>query len=135
MRSLVLALVVAAGVWLALVVALLLAGKRTAAREVATLLPNLIRLFRGLLSDPRVPRSSKVLLLLAVAWFASPIDLVPEFIPVAGPLDDAVVAVLVLRWVLRTAGREALAEHWHGSPETLERLIRLAGAPRARPGP
>ncbi|HXF57362.1 MAG TPA: DUF1232 domain-containing protein [Actinomycetota bacterium] len=134
MKSLVLALVVAGGAWLALVAALFLAGKRTAAREVATLLPNLIRLFRGLLTDPRVPWSSKVLLVLAVAWFASPIDLVPEFIPVAGPLDDALVAVLVLRRVLRTAGREALAEHWRGSPETLDRLIRLAGVSRARPG-
>lgn len=135
MRSLVLALVVAAGAWLALVVALLVTGKRTAAREVATLLPNLIRLFRGLLSDPRVPGSSKVLLLLAVAWFASPIDLVPEFIPVAGPLDDAVVAILVLRRVLRTSGPKVLAEHWHGSPETLDRLIRLAGVPPTRPRP
>src|SRR5207253_1910582 len=69
-------------------------GRRTAAREVAALLPNLFGLFKGLVRDPRVPRGSKALLLFGAAWVASPIDLIPEFIPVLGPLDDAVVAAL-----------------------------------------
>jgi uncharacterized membrane protein YkvA (DUF1232 family) len=127
MKTLVLALVIAVAVWLALVGGLLVAGARSAAREVAEFLPNLIRLFRGLLRDPRVPRGSKLLLLIGVAWVASPIDLIPEFIPIAGPLDDAIVAALILRRVLRSAGREVLAEHWGGSPKTLERLLRVVG--------
>jgi uncharacterized membrane protein YkvA (DUF1232 family) len=127
MRTLVLALGIAVAVWLALVAGLLVAGARGAAREVAEFLPNLIRLFRGLLRDPRVPRGSKLLLLIGVAWVASPIDLIPEFIPIAGPLDDAIIAALILRRVVRSAGREVLAEHWGGSPKTLERLLRVAG--------
>jgi uncharacterized membrane protein YkvA (DUF1232 family) len=90
-------------------------------------LPNLIRLFRGLIRDPRVPRRSKAILVFGAAWVASPIDLIPEFIPLLGPLDDAVVAALVLRHLLRTAGRDVITEHWQGDPATLDRLVRLAG--------
>ncbi len=93
-RTLLIALAIAAGVYLVAIGALVVAGRRTAAREVATLLPNLARLFKGLIGDPRVPRSSKALLLFGAAWIASPIDLIPEFIPFLGPLDDAVVAAL-----------------------------------------
>jgi uncharacterized membrane protein YkvA (DUF1232 family) len=119
---------VVAVVYAAAIGALYLLGKRTAAREVAALLPNLLMLFKGLVKDPRVPRSSKVLLVLGGLWVASPIDLIPEFIPVLGPLDDAVVAALILRHVLRTAGREVVAEHWRGDPATLDRLLRLFGS-------
>ncbi|MDP9300706.1 MAG: DUF1232 domain-containing protein [Actinomycetota bacterium] len=119
------ALAVVAVVYVVTVGALLLMGRRTAAREVATLLPNLLRPFKGLVRDPRVPRGSKALLLLGAAWVASPIDLIPEFIPVLGPIDDAVVAALILRHLLRTAGRDVVAEHWQGDPATLERLLRL----------
>jgi uncharacterized membrane protein YkvA (DUF1232 family) len=78
-------------------------------------------LFRGLLRDPRVPRSAKLWLGFAVVWIASPIDLVPKFIPIAGPLDDAIVAALVLRHLLRRTDRSVLFEHWRGDPATLER--------------
>ena len=127
MRTLLIALAITAGVWVVLILALLIAGRKTAARELATLLPNLIALFRGLIRDPRVPRRSKLLLGLAIAWFVSPIDLIPEFVPVIGPLDDAVVAALVLRAVLRRTGREIATEHWRGDPDTLQRLLRIAG--------
>jgi uncharacterized membrane protein YkvA (DUF1232 family) len=73
-----------------------------------------------------VPRGSKVLVGFAVLWFISPIDLVPEFIPVLGPLDDAVLAALVLRHLVKRAGREVVAEAWPGDPATLERMLRLA---------
>ena len=135
MRTLVIALVAAAVVYLVAVAALLLAGRRTAARELATLLPNLVKLFKGLVRDPRVPRRSKILLIFGAAWVISPIDLIPEFIPVLGPLDDAVVAALILRHVLRTAGREVVAEHWGGAPATLERILRLFETRGRRPGP
>jgi uncharacterized membrane protein YkvA (DUF1232 family) len=128
LRSLVIAAVVVAGVWIVAIAALAVAGRRTAARELATLVPNLVRLFRGLLKDPRVPRGSKVLLVVGALWLASPIDLIPEFIPVLGPLDDAVVAALILRHLLRSAGPEVIAEHWPGDPATLERIVRLSGA-------
>jgi uncharacterized membrane protein YkvA (DUF1232 family) len=85
-------------------------------------LPNLVVLFRGLLADPRVPRSSKRWLWFAMAWCISPIDLIPEFIPVVGPLDDAIVAALVLRHVLRRTDRAVLADHWHGDPAMLDAI-------------
>lgn len=123
------ALGIAAGVWAVGIVGLVVIGRRTAARQLVTLLPNLVRLFRGLLRDPRVPRGSKVLLGFAIGWFVSPIDLVPEFIPVFGPLDDAVVAALVLRHVLRKAGPDVIVDHWSGDEATLGVLLRVAGMP------
>lgn len=130
MRGLLIALGIAVAVWVVAIVALLLAGRRTAAKELATLLPNLILLFRGLIRDPRVPRGSKIWLGIAIAWFVSPIDLIPEFIPVLGPLDDAVVAALVLRHLIRRCGQELVAEHWRGEPATLATILRVAGPSR-----
>ena len=129
-RALLISIAVVAAVYVVFVGALFLMGRRTAARELVTLLPNLLRLFRGLIKDPRVPRRSKALLVVGAAWVASPIDLIPEFIPVLGPLDDAVVAALILRHLLRTAGREVISEHWQGDPGTLDRLVRLSGIGR-----
>jgi len=128
MRGFLIGLAVLVGVWLVVVVGLILAGRRTTAREIATLVPNLIRLFRGLIRDPRVPRRSKALLGFGLVWLASPIDLIPEFLPIVGPLDDAIVAALLLRHLVRRAGRSIVAEHWHGDPATLDRILRLARA-------
>jgi uncharacterized membrane protein YkvA (DUF1232 family) len=125
MRGLLIALVVALGIWAAVVIVLLVSGRRLAAREFATFLPNLGSLFYGLIRDPRVPRSSKLFLGFGIAWFASPIDLIPEFLPVVGPLDDAVVAVLILRDVLGSVRGEVLAEHWSGDPAVLDRMVRM----------
>ena len=138
-RGLAIGLVVVAGIWLVAIAALVVLGKRTAARELALLLPNLLWLFRGIARDPRCPRRSKTLLLFAVAWIASPIDLIPEFIPFLGPLDDAVVAALVLRSVVKRAGPDVVRDHWRGDLATLERLLRVSGlrqplGPPAEPG-
>ncbi len=100
-------------------------GRKTAARELATLLPNTVGLFRGLARDPRVPRREKILLVVAALWVASPIDLIPEFIPVLGPLDDALVIAFVLRRIVRVSGREVVVEHWRGDAGTLERAFRV----------
>ena len=127
MRTLLLALGIVAAAWLATVLLLFLAGKRSAARELAGLLPNLVALFRGLLRDPRVPRGTKLWIGFAVAWLISPIDLIPEFVPIAGPLDDAIVAALVLRHVLKRAGREVVEGHWRGDPATLRLILRVGG--------
>ena len=115
------------GVWTIAILALVVAGRRSAARELATLIPHLVLLFRGLAGDPRVSRGSKILLGVAVAWLVSPIDLVPEFLPVVGPLDDAIVAALVLRHIAKHAGPDVIAEHWRGEPSTLALILRLAG--------
>lgn len=114
----------------ALVAGLMLAGKRVAAKEIATLVPNLVLLFRDLLRDRRVPRGAKIWLALGVLWIASPVDLLPEFLPVVGPLDDAVVAALVLRHLARRAGAEVVTEHWGGDPRTLERILSVAALAR-----
>jgi uncharacterized membrane protein YkvA (DUF1232 family) len=83
-------------------------------------------LVQRLLRDPRVPRRRKLLLGALVAYLALPFDLVPDFIPVAGQLDDAIVLALVLRLVLRGGGEPLLAEHWPGPPESLRVIRRLA---------
>jgi uncharacterized membrane protein YkvA (DUF1232 family) len=125
LHALLVGLAVAVGVWLLAIVALYAFGRPRAARELVTLIPNLLRLFRGLIKDPRVPRRAKILLAIGAVWLASPIDLLPEFLPVVGPLDDAIMAALVLRYLVKHTGREVLAEHWNGAPETLDRMLRL----------
>jgi len=131
-------LIVLIAIWTIVVIVLVVAGRVLLARELALLLPNLIRLFTGLLRDGRVPLRAKIVLAVASVWLASPIDLIPEFIPIAGSVDDAIVAALALRFVLRTTDGAVVREHWHGDPATLERLLRLVswgghGAPRALP--
>jgi uncharacterized membrane protein YkvA (DUF1232 family) len=122
-RALLLGVGIAFLVWAAVVVVLVLTGRRARARELAALVPNLLLLFRGLLRDPRVPRGAKLWVAFGMLWIASPIDLVPEFVPLAGPLDDAIVAALVLRHLLRSTPRDVLLEHWRGDPATLERVL------------
>jgi uncharacterized membrane protein YkvA (DUF1232 family) len=135
LRTLVVAAALVGAVWVVAVLVLVVIGRRTAARELALLLPNLFALFRGLARDPRVPRRTRFLLVFAAAWIASPIDLIPEFIPVLGPLDDAVVAVLVLRRLLRVAGPEVVRDHWRGDASSLDRILRIAGSgTRRAPG-
>jgi uncharacterized membrane protein YkvA (DUF1232 family) len=127
-RGLLLALALGLSVWLLAILALVALGRRSTARELAALIPNLLLMFRGLLRDPRVPRRSKFWLWFAIVWLVSPIDLIPEFIPVAGPLDDAIVAALVLRHLLRRTDRNVLSAHWRGDAATLDAIIR----PRSR---
>jgi uncharacterized membrane protein YkvA (DUF1232 family) len=129
-HALLIGLAITAVVYALFVCTLVLVGRRTAAKELALLLPNLILLFKDLARDPRVPRGSKALLIFGALWFASPVDLIPEFIPVLGPLDDAVVAALILRHLLRSSGPGVVSEHWRGEPGTLDRLLRFS---RQRP--
>ncbi len=120
----------AAGVTLAIyaafVAALIIAGRRQDARALAGFIPDCIVLFRRLLTDDGVPRRSKLLLAALIGYLAMPIDLIPDFIPVAGQLDDAIIVVLVLRSVLRAGGPGLLREHWPGPPSSLNALTRLA---------
>jgi uncharacterized membrane protein YkvA (DUF1232 family) len=121
-------LLVVAAIYVVAVIALILAGRTVAAKELALLVPNLVLLFKDLLRDPTVPRGPKVALAIAAVWLASPIDLLPEFLPVLGPLDDAVVAALVLRYLVRRAGPAVVRRHWRGDPRTLEVILRTARA-------
>ena len=129
-RGLLIAAICAVALWLLAVLALVALGRRSQARELATLIPNLVVLFRGLLGDPRVSRSSKRWLWFAIVWLISPVDLIPEFVPVAGPLDDAIVAALVLRHVLRRTDRAVLVDHWRGDPSTLDAIVHLGRGSR-----
>jgi uncharacterized membrane protein YkvA (DUF1232 family) len=117
----------------AFVAYLFAAGRGETARALARLVPDCVVLFRRLLGDPRVPRRRKAILLLLVAYLLMPIDLVPDFIPVAGYLDDAVIVAFALRHILKGANATIVAEHWPGPPASLDMILRLAGvSTRAR---
>jgi uncharacterized membrane protein YkvA (DUF1232 family) len=100
-------------------------------RDVAVFLPACVTAARRLRSRPEVPRRAKLALLVAVVWVLSPIDLLPEFLPVIGPLDDVVAVVLLLRYAARSIPRSVLLEAW---PEDPRLLIRLLDGRRAAPG-
>lgn len=102
-------------------------------RELAGFLPACVTTIRRLRKDPRVPRRAKVAILVAGLWVLSPIDLIPEFVPVVGPLDDVVVVALAFRYAARQIPRGVLLDAWPGNPELLERLLGPAREPRARP--
>ena len=108
---------------------LLLLGRRSDARALAGFVPDCVRLVRGLLGDPAVPRRSKLALAALVVYLASPVDLVPDFIPVAGQLDDAILLALVLRGVLRRAGEPVVRAHWPGPERSLALVLRLSRRP------
>jgi uncharacterized membrane protein YkvA (DUF1232 family) len=126
MSWLVLSVLVVLAVYLAAVLALVLLGRREDARALARFIPDCVVLVKRLLGDDRVPRRSKLLLAALGAYLALPFDLVPDFIPVAGQLDDAIVAAWVLRRVLRSGDRELLAEHWPGPERSLAVIRRIA---------
>jgi uncharacterized membrane protein YkvA (DUF1232 family) len=117
---------ISAAIYLALIVWLLLAGRRSDARALAGFVPDCVVLFGRLLGDDRVPRRRKLLLAALIGYLAMPFDLVPDFIPVAGQLDDAIIVALVLRYVLRASGPDLLRENWPGAPTALNALTRLA---------
>jgi uncharacterized membrane protein YkvA (DUF1232 family) len=93
--------------------------------EAIRLLPDLLRLLKRLVADPTVPRGVKIRVALLFAYLALPFDLVPDFIPVVGYADDAIVVALVLRSVSRRAGPDVLAKHWPGTPDGLAALRRI----------
>jgi uncharacterized membrane protein YkvA (DUF1232 family) len=98
-------------------------------RELARFVPDCVTAIRRLRGDPRVPRRAKVAVVAAGLWVASPIDLLPEFLPVIGPLDDVVVVALALRYAARQVPRQVLLDAWPGDPRLLERLLGRARQP------
>ena len=99
------------------------------ARELASLLPSCVTLVRRLRRDPRVPTSAKLAVAFAALWVLSPIDLIPEFLPIIGPIDDIVVVALALRYAARRVPRAVIVDAWPGDPRWIERL--LGSAPEA----
>ncbi len=114
-------------VYAVLVLVLVLAGRRESARALAGFIPDCVVLCSRLLRDPRVPRRKKLLLVALAGYLALPFDLVPDFIPVAGHLDDVIITALVLRSLLRGGGEPLVRAHWPGPESTLALVLRLAG--------
>lgn len=117
-------------VW-ALLIALLwfLRPRDVALGELVRVVPDVLRLVRRLIGDRLVPLGARAALVGLLVWLVNPIDLIPEFIPVLGPLDDVVVAVLVLRYVRRRIGDDELRARWPGTPAGFELLSGVLGRP------
>lgn len=116
--------------WVVLLVVLWrTAPGKTGLRDALRLLPDLIGLLRRLAADPMLPRGVRIRLWLLLGYLLMPIDLVPDFIPVVGYADDAIVVALALRSVASAAGPDALERHWSGTPAGLRTVRRLAGLP------
>jgi uncharacterized membrane protein YkvA (DUF1232 family) len=92
-------------------------------KELAGFLPNCVTMIRRLRTHPSVPRSARVAIAFAALWVISPIDLIPEFLPVIGPLDDAVVVALALRYAARRVPRDVILDAWPGDPAVITRLL------------
>jgi uncharacterized membrane protein YkvA (DUF1232 family) len=114
--------------WVALLVLFfVLRPKDVPLRELLAVVPDVLRLLRSLVRDASVPLDVRVVVIGLIAWIVSPIDLIPEFIPVLGPLDDVVVAVVAMRYVRRRLGVAHLAARWTGSTDGFVLLTRVIG--------
>jgi uncharacterized membrane protein YkvA (DUF1232 family) len=115
-------------VWaLLLVVFWLLRPKDVSVRELLGVIPDVLRLLRSLIGDGSVPADVRIVLIGLIAWIVSPIDLIPEFIPGLGPLDDVIVAIVAMRYVRRRVGLEALQTRWVGTDDGFALLARVIG--------
>ncbi|WP_226370304.1 YkvA family protein [Pseudonocardia oceani] len=128
----------AAAVWGLLCVVMVLLASRLPPgllRDIAEFLPACVTTARRLRNSPAVPRRAKVALLVAIVWVVSPIDLLPEFLPVIGPLDDVVAVVLLLRYAARSIPRDQLVAAWPAELRLLERLLDGRRRPDRDPEP
>jgi uncharacterized membrane protein YkvA (DUF1232 family) len=122
--------------WLALIVTLAIVRPRGGRlHQALRLLPDVLRLVRRLAADPDLPRGVRVRLALLLAYLAFPLDLVPDFIPVLGYADDAIIVTAVLRSVVRRAGLPAVRRHWPGTPDGFTVLCRLTGLSKSNSTP
>ena len=126
--TILLALVVLWGV--TLVVFWLLRPKGVTIRDLVGLIPDILRLLRSLIGDRTAPLDVRLVMVGLVAWILSPIDLIPEFIPVLGPMDDVVVAIVALRYVRRRVGTADLRRRWTGSDAGFAMLLTVIGSDR-----
>jgi uncharacterized membrane protein YkvA (DUF1232 family) len=91
------------------------------------MLPDLLRLVKRLATDPSLPRGVRIRLWLLLAYLITPVDLVPDFIPIIGYADDAIIVAIALRSVIRHSGPEAIGRHWPGTADGLTAVLRLSG--------
>lgn len=119
-------------VWLVLLAVLWIQARRAGRdvdwRQIVRLVADVVVLLRRLVADPAVPRATRWWLGGLLVYLLLPIDLVPDFIPVLGYADDAIIVAVALRYAIRTAGRPAIERHWPGTPEGLASLLALVGA-------
>lgn len=134
MSWLVLSVAVLVVVYAAIVAVLVVGSRQWDIRMIARLVPYCAILFKRLLGDARVPARWKLASALALVYLAVPFDLVPDFIPIAGQLDDAILIALVLRGLVRSAGPVLVRQHWPGPAALLIPLERLAGSAPGLPG-
>jgi uncharacterized membrane protein YkvA (DUF1232 family) len=125
-ESLLAALAIPLLLYLSLIGGLIVAGMRTQAWALARFFPDCLVLLPRLIGEESVGRRRKLVLLALVGYLAMPFDLVPDFIPVAGQLDDVILVALALRYALRSGGPELLRRHWPGPDHTLEAVLRVA---------
>jgi uncharacterized membrane protein YkvA (DUF1232 family) len=115
-------------VWVALLVLFWILRPRGASiRDLLALVPDVLRLLRSLIADRSVPLDVRLVLLGLLAWLLSPIDLIPEFLPGIGPIDDVVVAIVAFRYVRRRVGVDDLHRRWRGTESGFELLLRVIG--------
>ena len=116
------------GAWVVLLVIFwLVRPKDVSVRELARLVPDLVRMLRDIVRDGSTPLDVRLVLIGLLAWIVSPIDLIPEFIPVLGPMDDVVVTIAALRYVRRRIGTSAMRERWQGTDDGFALLGRVVG--------
>jgi len=115
--------------WAALLVVFwILRPKDVSVRELLGLIPDILRLLRSLIGDRSAPLDVRLVLIGLVAWIVSPIDLIPEFIPGLGPLDDVIVAIVAMRYTRRRIGIDGISARWTGSDDGLRLLVRVIGS-------
>ena len=118
------------GTWLLLVAVIWLhRPSRDLAIPALRALPDIVRLARRLLADPRTPLRHRIALVVLIVWIMSPIDLLPEFLPGIGPLDDIVAAAVILGWIGRGTGRARLEELWPGDAAGFGLVARMLHLP------
>src|SRR5215204_497800 len=115
--------------WAALLVVFwLVRPKDVSARELIRVVPDVVRLIRSVITDRQAPLDVRVVLIGLLLWIVSPIDLIPEFIPGLGPLDDVLVAIVALRYVRRRIGIDGISARWTGTEDGLRLLVRVIGS-------
>jgi uncharacterized membrane protein YkvA (DUF1232 family) len=120
-------LAILALVYAAFVLWLVVVGRRHDARALARFIPDCVVLISRLAREPRVPRRRKLLLLAVLGYLVVPVDLIPDFIPVAGQLDDALIVALVLRSLIKSGGAQLVTELWPGPESSLRLILAIAG--------
>ena len=114
--------------WVALVALLwVFRPKGVSVRELVAVVPDLVRMLRSIVTDPSSPTDVRVVLVGLLVWILSPIDLIPEFVPVVGPLDDVLVAIVAFRYVRRRFGVDDMRSRWPGSNDGFALLGRVVG--------